>query len=49
MNSQSLNGKWTLYYADTGKYTIDDYSKFDDYNIPHVEAQVPGNLELDLS
>ena len=49
MNSQSLNGKWSLYYADTGRYTIDDYSKFDDYNIPHVEATVPGNVELDLS
>ena len=25
MKTQSLNGKWTLCYADTGKYTVDDY------------------------
>ncbi len=49
MISQSLNGKWTLYYAETGEYTIDDYGKFDSYNIPCVEATVPGNVELDLS
>ena len=49
MISQSLNGKWTLYYADTGEYTVDDYSDFDGVGIPHVEAQVPGNVELDLS
>ena len=49
MISQSLNGKWTLYYADTGEYTVDDYSDFDSVGIPHVEAQVPGNVELDLS
>ena len=49
MTSKNLNGKWTLYYADTGKYIIDDYSKFDLYNIPSIPATVPGNVELDLS
>lgn len=49
MISQSLNGKWTLYYAETGEFTVDDYSKFDEYKIPSVPANVPGNVELDLS
>lgn len=38
MISQSLNGKWTLYYAETGEYVVDDYSKFDEYKIPSVPA-----------
>lgn len=49
MISQNLNGKWTLFYAETGEFTVDDYSSFDKLGIPHVEATVPGNVELDLS
>ena len=49
MKSKSLNGKWTLYYAESGKYQIKNYSEFDKYDIPHIEATVPGNVELDLS
>lgn len=49
MKSKSLNGNWTLYYAESGKYKIDNYSEFDKYEIPHIPAAVPGNVELDLS
>ena len=38
MKTKSLNGTWTLYYAESGKYEI-----------PHIPATVPGNVELDLS
>ena len=49
MKSKSLNGKWTLYYAQSGEYQIDNYSEFEKYGIAHIEASVPGNVELDLS
>ncbi len=49
MITQSLNGKWTLYYAETGEYTVDNYGDFDSVGIPHIDACVPGNVELDLS
>lgn len=49
MKSKSLNGTWTLYYAESGKYQIDNYTEFDKYEIPNIPATVPGNVELDLS
>ena len=49
MKSKSLNGTWTLYYAESGKYEIENYAEFDKYEIPHIPATVPGNVELDLS
>lgn len=49
MKSKSLNGTWTLYYAESGKYEIENYSDFDKYDIPSINATVPGNVELDLS
>ena len=49
MKSKSLNGKWSLYYAESGKYNVENYAEFDKYEIPHIEATVPGNVELDLS
>ena len=49
MKSKSLNGVWTLYYAESGKYEIEDYREFDNYDIAHIHANVPGNVELDLS
>ena len=49
MKSKSLNGTWTLYYAESGKYEIENYAEFEKYGIAHIEATVPGNVELDLS
>lgn len=49
MKSKSLNGTWTLYYAESGKYEIENYAEFEKYDIPHIAATVPGNVELDLS
>ena len=49
MREKSLNGTWTLYYAESGKYKIENYAEFDKYEIPHIPASVPGNVELDLS
>ena len=33
----------------SGEYQIDNYSEFEKYGIAHIEASVPGNVELDLS
>lgn len=49
MKTQSLNGKWELFYAVQGKYSIDDYADFSKYDISSVPCTVPGNVELDLS
>lgn len=49
MRKKDLNGIWTLYYAESGKYNIENYALFDMYDIPHIQATVPGNVELDLA
>ena len=39
----TLDGAWELYYHDTTAGCVTDYR-----TLPHVTAEVPGNVELDL-
>lgn len=41
----SLNGKWTLYF---GRQTADELTDEVKRSLAQIEAQVPGNVELDL-
>lgn len=45
----NLNGKWKLYYYEYGKESIMSPDKLVNANIPSIVANVPGNVELDLS
>lgn len=41
----SLNGKWILYF---GRQTADELTDEVKQSLTQIEAQVPGNVELDL-
>ena len=47
MKSISLNGTWNLYYYNQKEYNIKSPEQLE--NIPKINAEVPGNIELDLS
>lgn len=44
-----LNGKWKLYYRPQEDYSIDSIKELEKSDIPFITANVPGNVELDLS
>ncbi|HHY97696.1 MAG TPA: glycoside hydrolase family 2, partial [Firmicutes bacterium] len=44
----ALNGKWHLYYFPEGQMNIQDPKTLRNAGFGPVEAQVPGNVELDL-
>ena len=45
----SLDGKWKLFYFPQGKYPIALPEQLATQRLSPIEAQVPGNFELDLS
>ena len=49
MITHSLNGIWNLYYYDRNKYNIDLPEDLISSGISKINAEVPGNVELDLS
>ncbi len=48
MNTLSLNGAWKLYYHPEEGVLPDSPAALLEANWPKIEAQVPGNIELDL-
>lgn len=48
MQKLSLNGVWDLYYFPQGTRRINNPEELS-ADLPHIKAQVPGNVELDLS
>lgn len=49
MHQYSLNGKWKLYFCKQGSQSIENPNDLLYKNISVIEADVPGNVELDLS
>ena len=49
MKRKLLNGKYRLYYYDATELSIAEPSQLQERKIPFIDAQVPGNVELDLS
>ena len=45
----SLNGKWKLYYFPQGKYPLVNPDQLTTLKVAAIDANVPGNVELDLS
>jgi beta-mannosidase len=43
-----LDGKWKLFYFKTGEYNLNSPKDLEISGLKHVEAYVPGNVELDL-
>jgi len=49
MKKLSLNGSWDLYFFEQKNIETSGIDSFDKNNVYHVPAEVPGNVELDLS
>jgi len=49
MRQYLLNGKWKLYFCKQGSELIETPNDLVSKDIPVIEAEVPGNVELDLS
>ena len=49
MKNYSLNGNWDLYFFPQGSQEINCPEDLKGKDIPKIVAQVPGNVELDLS
>jgi len=49
MKKIAIDGDWKLYYYQQKKYCIESPGQLEKLGIPCVDAQVPGNVELDLS
>ena len=45
----SLNGQWDLYYYDAVEGRTCEAKELMNGDIPHIPAEVPGNVDLDLS
>jgi beta-mannosidase len=49
MRKTGLDGSWTLYYFKQGEFEIHSLDDLKNDHISSVPAEVPGNVELDLS
>ena len=49
MKNYSLNGNWDLYFFEQGSQEVNCPEDLKGKDIPKIQAEVPGNVELDLS